>query len=65
MEAGQAGSLPHEDFSTERIGPMFEEYYQMLLDLSGDGWYAKRPARQQLDWLRKSYPATATGEPNG
>jgi glycosyltransferase involved in cell wall biosynthesis len=45
-----------DNFSTERIGPMFEEYYLMLLDLDGDGWYARRPDRQQLDWLRKSYP---------
>jgi len=26
----------------------------------GDGWYAARPDRQQLDWLRKIYPPDAT-----
>jgi glycosyltransferase involved in cell wall biosynthesis len=40
-----------------RVGLMFEEYYQMLLDLAGDGWYAARPNRQQLDWLTKRFPA--------
>jgi glycosyltransferase involved in cell wall biosynthesis len=45
-----------DNFSTERVGPMFEEYYQMLLDLAGDGWYAERPERTELDWLTRRYP---------
>ena len=35
---------------------MFEEYYQMLLDLAKDGWYTERPDRGQLDWLRTRFP---------
>jgi glycosyltransferase involved in cell wall biosynthesis len=46
-----------DNFSTERVGQMFEEYYQMLLDLAADGWYTERPERVQLDWLAKRYPA--------
>jgi glycosyltransferase involved in cell wall biosynthesis len=46
-----------DNFSTERVGQMFEEYYQMLLDLAADGWYTERPEREQLDWLTKRYPA--------
>ena len=45
-----------DNFSLERIGLMFEEYYQMLLDLAGDGWYAEHPDRQDLDWLTHRYP---------
>jgi glycosyltransferase involved in cell wall biosynthesis len=45
------------NYSPERIGGMFEEYFRMLLDLGRTGWYEDRPQREQLDWLRKWHPA--------
>jgi glycosyltransferase involved in cell wall biosynthesis len=40
-------------FSLERVGLMYEEYFRMLFDLAGDGFYAARPSRRDLDWLRR------------
>jgi hypothetical protein len=36
---------------------MYEEYFQMLNDVSGDGWWTRRENREELWWLRKIYPA--------
>lgn len=45
------------NFSLSRVGQMYEEYFQSLLDLKSDkGWYTRRPNRKHLDWLRKRTP---------
>lgn len=43
------------NFSMERVALMYQEYFQKLLDLYGDGWYTKRK-RNELNWLNKKYP---------
>lgn len=55
--------LPHQcrqwieaNFSLEKVGLMYEEYFQSLLDLKKDGWNTLRPGRTQLSWLEKQYP---------
>src|SRR5262249_47864159 len=46
-----------ENYAPDRIGHMLDEYFQMLLDLNRQGWYEQRPGRDELGWLRKSYPS--------
>ena len=45
-----------KNYSLERVALMYEEYFQMLGDLWGEGYYAKRDERTQLDWLEKTHP---------
>jgi glycosyltransferase involved in cell wall biosynthesis len=44
------------NFSVEKVAPMYEEYFQMLNDLRGDGWWTRRENRTELEWLTKAYP---------
>lgn len=48
------------NYSLSSIGGMYEEYFQMLLNLRGEGFYTSHPDRPQLNWLRKSFPLAAT-----
>lgn len=48
------------NYSLTSVAGMYEEYFQMLLNLRGDGFYTSHPERQQMDWLRKSFPLAAT-----
>ena len=45
-----------ENFTLEKVAPMYEEYFQSVLDVhKGKGWY-ERHFRQNLDWLKKDLP---------
>jgi len=44
------------NFSLDRVALMYEEYFQRLLNLKGDGWNIENPNRTQLDCRRKVYP---------
>jgi glycosyltransferase involved in cell wall biosynthesis len=45
-----------ENFSLDRVAPMYEEYFQSVLDVyTGNGWY-QRHDRHNLNWLNKDYP---------
>jgi glycosyltransferase involved in cell wall biosynthesis len=46
------------NFSLARVGPMYEEYFWGLMQshINPDGWYAKNPERQELDWLKRYGP---------
>lgn len=44
-----------KNFSMERIGPAYHEYFTKIHDLyvGGKGWYTQHPDRENLDWLRR------------
>jgi glycosyltransferase involved in cell wall biosynthesis len=46
------------NFSLSRVAEMYEEYFDMLSKVyNGRGFYAENPARTELDWLTRKYPA--------
>ncbi len=44
------------NYSLERVGKMYEEYFQRLNNLHQEGWYQPNPERTELDWLERYYP---------
>jgi FkbM family methyltransferase len=42
-----------DNFTMEKIAPMYQEYFEQLQNLYGRGWYAKNPERKNLDFLSK------------
>jgi glycosyltransferase involved in cell wall biosynthesis/2-polyprenyl-3-methyl-5-hydroxy-6-metoxy-1,4-benzoquinol methylase len=46
-----------DNFSLERVREMYEEYWNMLLDIKcANGWSRIHPERTDLDWLSRVYP---------
>jgi glycosyltransferase involved in cell wall biosynthesis len=47
-----------KNFSLERVGLMYEEYFETLTKVhNGDGgFYAENPGRTNLDWMMRYYP---------
>ena len=45
-----------KNYSMERIGKMYEEYFQRVHRLFGEGWYQKNEERRELEWLERYYP---------
>jgi len=45
-----------ENFTLEKVAPIYEEYFQSVLDVyTGKGWY-ERHQRENINWLRKELP---------
>jgi glycosyltransferase involved in cell wall biosynthesis len=44
------------NYSLERVGRMYEEYFQRVHRIFGKGWYEKNPGRNELEWLNRYYP---------
>jgi len=42
-----------DNYSLNRIGLMYQEYFSKLDDLFDKGWYELHPGREELDWLRR------------
>ena len=48
------------NYSLSNVSGMYEEYFQMLLNLRGEGFYTSDPERLQMNWLRKQFPLAVT-----
>jgi glycosyltransferase involved in cell wall biosynthesis len=49
-----------QNFSLQRIAPMYEEFFHMVADrYKTGGWYEPNPQRTDLDWLMRFYPKQA------
>lgn len=46
-----------DNYSMDRVGPMYQEYFDMLYDLWGKGWYSVDASRESMDWLQVRYPS--------
>lgn len=44
------------NYSLERVGKMYEEYFQRISGLFEEGWYRNNEERKDLDWLKRYYP---------
>ena len=40
------------NWSMDRIRWKYQEYFEMLMNLWGDGWYTMNPERKEMDWLK-------------
>ena len=46
-----------ENFSLERIAPLYEEYFQNVLNVyNGNGWYEFDKNKKNLGFLERTYP---------
>ena len=46
-----------ENFTLDRVAGMYEEYFQSVLNVyTGNGWYEPTENRNDLSWLKKTYP---------
>lgn len=47
-----------KNYSFEKVGKMYKEYFQSLQNLNGGGWYTENEERRELEWLTKEMPQT-------
>ena len=45
-----------KNYSIERVGRMYEEYFQRIHRLFDQGWYQPNEERKELEWLNRYYP---------
>jgi glycosyltransferase involved in cell wall biosynthesis len=45
-----------KNYSMERVGKMYEEYFQRMYHLFDQGWYEPNEERKNLDYLERYYP---------
>src|SRR5215213_6310588 len=48
------------NYSLSSVAVMYEEYFQMLLNLNHEGFYTPHPQRPHMNWLRRTFPLKAT-----
>jgi FkbM family methyltransferase len=45
-----------KNYSFDKIGKMYKEYFQSLQNLTLQGWYTENENRKELEWLTKEQP---------
>jgi len=45
-----------KNYSMERVGKMYEEYFQRVARMFDLGWYESNKERTELSWLERYYP---------
>jgi FkbM family methyltransferase len=45
-----------KNYSFEKVGKMYKEYFQSLQNLTSKGWYTENENRKELEWLTKEQP---------
>ena len=45
-----------KNYSMERVGKMYEEYFQRVYRMFDKGWYQPNEQRTELSWLERYYP---------
>jgi glycosyltransferase involved in cell wall biosynthesis len=46
-----------QNFTLDKVAEMYEEYFESVLNVyEGNGWYEPTPGRNDLSWLKKTYP---------
>jgi glycosyltransferase involved in cell wall biosynthesis len=54
-----------ENFSLENVAPMYEEFFQNILNVyTGKGWYQENSTGRNLDFMSKNYPGSYIVKPN-
>jgi glycosyltransferase involved in cell wall biosynthesis len=57
IEPEACREFAESNFSVERVGEMYDEYFSSLMNVAtGKGWYEPNPQRTSLDWLKRHYP---------
>src|SRR5262245_50865886 len=57
IDPGDCRAFAEQNFSMARVGEMYEEFFQSVLNIyTGNGWYEPNAIRSDLDWLTRRYP---------
>lgn len=68
LKGSDCSDWARANYSLERVAPMYEEFFQQILNVRDHhktavgptGFYERHPGRTQLDWLVRVYPKAAT-----
>jgi glycosyltransferase involved in cell wall biosynthesis/SAM-dependent methyltransferase len=52
----------YNNYRLDRVALMYEEFFEMVLNLKHRGWYAEQPLREDLDWMRKQQTNSSTND---